>query len=97
MAFVVSRKPPSPLALRRIALGLDQTDVAALTDLAAVTISRLENGHHRPTRVTQRALAAALECEIGDIFPDNESSHPGKGGSTTTTDAGGQSADYPPR
>jgi transcriptional regulator with XRE-family HTH domain len=61
--------PPSPVALRRIALGLQQEDVRRLTGLAQSTISRVERGHDQPRRRTRALLAMALCCNVGDLWP----------------------------
>lgn len=69
MTIEITRVQPLPLALRRIELGLEQTDVSRLTGLAPETISRLENGHRRPRTETKRLLAAALASRPEDLFP----------------------------
>lgn len=69
----VERVRPSPLALRRLALGLKQTDLCLLTGMAQSTIARIENGRRRPRASTRKRLALALGCSVDDIFPAKSS------------------------
>lgn len=73
-------EPRSASALRvyRAALGLTQAELGARAGRTRKTILRLENGQHRPTAATARALSAALGCEVAELFPDQ-----GDGGEST--------------
>jgi transcriptional regulator with XRE-family HTH domain len=62
-------RQPSPLAVRRLTLGLLQTEVAERAGVGRDYISRLERGEHQPSLAVARALAVALDCHPDDIFP----------------------------
>jgi len=61
--------PPSPLAIRRLELGLSQADVAAAAGIYREHLSRLELGKRQPRPQTAEALARALQCDPADLFP----------------------------
>lgn len=48
--------------MRRQELGLDQAAVAGLARISREQLSRIERGHHFPTRGTVALLASALAC-----------------------------------
>ncbi len=52
----------------RKARGLTQNDVASHSGVAVSTYSMYENGLRPVPANVAQAIAAALECEIGDIF-----------------------------
>jgi len=66
------RTPPGPLRLRRLALGLRQSDVAELAGLSREQIVRLEGGSCIPRLDTAQRLAAVLGCDPAIIFPVND-------------------------
>ena len=53
---------------RRIALGLDQKDLAELLDCDNSTVCKWETGAALPQASKLPALAAALHCTIDDLF-----------------------------
>ena len=58
---------------------LSQQDLANKSGVAKPTISRLENGWHKPNWVTLRKLAAALNCDTSELVPlRGESDQPGE-------------------
>jgi UDPglucose 6-dehydrogenase len=59
---------PGELRERRILAGMNQGDLASLTGLNQSYISLLERGQREPTGKTLGILAAALNCEIGDLI-----------------------------
>ncbi len=54
---------------RRLAAGLSQDDLAALTGLNRKTIGRLERTEFYPSEPTQQAIAAALGLDTRELFP----------------------------
>lgn len=82
------RLPPSPLATRRLVLGLRQSDVATLAGIQRGHLSRLERGVNQPGWGTVQRLAAALTCQPADIFPTNVE-RPAANGAPDTTPANG--------
>lgn len=69
---MAQRFSPDKLAKMRERRGMTQVDVGMATGLNPESISRLERGHRRPTRVTLGALARALECEIVELLEEQE-------------------------
>ncbi len=63
---------PKVPSLRRVREGkfLSQQDLAALSGVSRVTISRLENGAEEARFVTLRRLAQALEVEPGELVKE---------------------------
>jgi DNA-binding XRE family transcriptional regulator len=59
----------SPLLVYRTAARLTQRELAELAGVAPETISNAERRRHRPQRLTARALATALGCEVEELFP----------------------------
>jgi len=57
------------LRLRRNALGLSVKDLARKLRLAATTIYNYEQGSRDPGYTGLVALAAALQCRPGELFP----------------------------
>ncbi|HUR86324.1 MAG TPA: helix-turn-helix transcriptional regulator [Solirubrobacteraceae bacterium] len=82
------RTPPSPLRLRRLALGLRQVDVAELAGLSREQIVRLEAGDCTPGWGTVQRLAAALQASPEVLFPLNDEAPAGNGRQVTATDDG---------
>jgi|ERR1022692_2836256 DNA-binding XRE family transcriptional regulator len=60
---------PSALRLRRLTLGLLQSDVARAAGLSRNQVIQLEAGRSVPRWPTAHALAEVLGCEPRDIFP----------------------------
>jgi DNA-binding XRE family transcriptional regulator len=60
---------PTALGVWRVAHGLRQADLAAKAGLSQPTIQRLEAGGIDPHLSTARALAAALDVTVDDLFP----------------------------
>jgi transcriptional regulator with XRE-family HTH domain len=68
---------PNSLRQRRESAGFTQIQLVVESGIGLSTINRLEN-HPLPTRPeTARRLAAALECQVEEIFPymKEEASH----------------------
>lgn len=68
-------KPPPPLRIIRVQLGLSQDEVAKAVGTNESLISRLENGHLRDTPGTLRLKARVAEflgVAIEEIFPPTE-------------------------
>ncbi len=71
------KSPPSPLLERvgqrirqvRRAAGLSQDDLAYGIPLDRAHIGMIENGKRAATIPTLVKLAAALDCEVGELFP----------------------------
>lgn len=57
------------LKAARIDAGLTQRQLAELIGASQYTISRLENGEHRPADGTKFALARAFGRSIDSLFP----------------------------
>lgn len=85
------RRPPNPLRLRRLTLGLTQADLARLAGVSREQVQRLDTGRCVPTWPTAHAVAVALDCEPGALFP-NERSPGGNQGSATTAAQGRHAA-----
>lgn len=60
--------PAHPLRVRRIALGLRQTDLAKLAGVSRETVSRIETGDP-PRMTTAHALASVLDEPVDRLFP----------------------------
>ena len=54
----------------------NQTELAYHAGLAPSVISQIENGKRDPSARTLRKLAAALEVEVGDLFPKGQTPLP---------------------
>ena len=54
----------------------NQTELAYHAGLAPSVISQIENGKRDPTARTLRKLAAALDVEVGDLFPKGQPTLP---------------------
>lgn len=63
------RSAPGPLRLRRLALGLRQSDVALLAGCSREQIVRLEAGDCVSNLRTAAALAQALNADLVELFP----------------------------
>ena len=60
---------PAKVTARRLALGLKKVDVTRRAGFMSSTITRIENGERaRMQRATLERLAAALECELGELL-----------------------------
>ncbi len=57
----------NPLALRRVAAGLTQTQLAEMAGVKRKQIALLEAGQVIPRRTTAQKIAQALGCEPEDI------------------------------
>lgn len=57
----------SPIARRRIAAGLTQTQLAEKLGVTQLTVSRWENDVRAPRRSTLYKLAEVLGCEARDL------------------------------
>lgn len=60
--------PNLTLRLYRMARGMRQVDLAAAAGTTPETVSRAENGRHRPHRATARAIAEALGAPVAEVF-----------------------------
>ncbi len=63
---------PAPNRIRELreARGWSQEKLAAEAEVSFFTISRLENGHHRPNRSTAKAIANALGVHVEELFEE---------------------------
>ena len=61
-------KPMIQLKLKRVAQGLNQTQLAEKAGVSQNTISGYETGERFPSRNILERLAKALECEIRDLL-----------------------------
>lgn len=69
------------LQVVRESYGLSVADLAILSDISMSAIYRIENPERNPYKTNEgvaKALADALDCEVGDIFSHNELSHQGR-------------------
>ena len=61
-------QPMIQLKLKRVAQGLNQTQLAEKAGVSQNTISGYETGERFPSRNILERLAKALECEIRDLL-----------------------------
>ena len=61
----------TPLRQRRQRLGLKQIDLALKAGVNPSAVNRYEKGC-RPNRETAAKLARALDCAVGDLFPNTD-------------------------
>lgn len=54
----------------RVAAGLTQENVADRAGITVVHLSKIENGHVRPTIDLLQAICTAVDCDLGSIFCD---------------------------
>ena len=87
-----AEQPVLPLKVLRVARGWRQVDLAAVAGVANTTVCRLERGRERPQRATARALAAALDCKVDDLF-FNDERPPSRAGAVTTSAGQGRDAE----
>lgn len=71
------RRPPSPLALRRLTMGLSQTEVGERAGVRGDTVSRLERGD-MPQLRTARKIAAVLDTTVEELFPPGNDEGPAR-------------------
>jgi DNA-binding XRE family transcriptional regulator len=57
------------VAKKRGALGWDQETLAQIVGTTRATIHRIEDGKLTPRDYMKLAIAAALQCEVGDLWP----------------------------
>ncbi len=62
--------PPSPLRVWRTAVGLTQAELGRLSGVSRGRIIALERSRGKPRRSTALALAAVLDCEVADLWPE---------------------------
>jgi len=55
----------------RLAKGWSQTRLACEAKVANTVVSECERGVRLPWRRAREALAAALECDVAELFPDS--------------------------
>jgi transcriptional regulator with XRE-family HTH domain len=60
----------SALRVARVAMNLTQERLSELSGVSRRRIGQLEAGQGRPRRVTAVALAAVLQVEVDDLWPD---------------------------
>lgn len=60
----------TPLRQVRLLSNLRQADVAAAAGVARQTISLLEAGSRSPHLTTAVAIASALGCDVGGLWPE---------------------------
>lgn len=63
------RQPPSALAVVRFSRGWSQAALAARAGVSKKTVVNLERGHVEPRLRTARAIAAALQVDLHELFP----------------------------
>lgn len=63
----------APLRVYRASFNLSQEALAGLTGLRPETISRIECGHHAPSRRTVKAISEALRVPADALFPPEDS------------------------
>jgi DNA-binding XRE family transcriptional regulator len=66
----------SPLAVHRFTAGLTQEELAVRAHISREAVIALEQGKHRPRRLTARALADALDVPVSELFPIERESGP---------------------
>ena len=54
----------------RVAAGLTQENVAERVGITVVYLSKIENGHVRPTIDLLQAICTVINCDLGGIFCD---------------------------
>lgn len=54
----------------RVAAGLTQENVAEQVGITVVYLSKIENGHVRPTIDLLQMICATVGCDLGSIFSD---------------------------
>ena len=62
----------SVLRVYRVSRDLSQRELGRLADVRQETISRLECGHHSPSRKTANAIAHVLRVDRSALFPPEE-------------------------
>ena len=75
----ITSKPTAPTTLQiaRTLPGLTQSDLALLAGVNRATVGELESGRGRtPTLTTATALAAALNYDVGSLFPEHFTPRP---------------------
>ena len=68
------RAQPGAISLLRacrVLAGLSQAELAEQAGLTRETVGAIERGTTRPHRTTMRALAGALNVELGVLFRDD--------------------------
>ena len=61
----------SPLRRRRRLAGINPADVARQAGISSTYLSALELGQKNPSKKVAAALADALGCKPGDLFPED--------------------------
>ena len=56
---------------QRIKCGMTQDSLAELAEITTVYLSKIENGHVRPTLDLLSSICTILNCDIGTIFLDS--------------------------
>lgn len=64
----MSARPPHPVALRRVARGWSQQDLAARSGVPRSSVSAVESRRLVPSVATALALAQALACSVEEVF-----------------------------
>ncbi len=70
--LAVLADPGSPLATRRLVLGMTPEQLALYAGADEETISQVETGVLLPSRSMQERLAAVLQTTVDTIFPNKE-------------------------
>lgn len=74
MTSQTEERPETAMRVRRVELGLTQEQLATLVQCDQTTISDIELGEANPSLKLARALAAALESTLDDLFGEAMSS-----------------------
>lgn len=59
------------IARRRLALGLNQSDIGRALGLTFQQVQKYEKGSNRVSASKLSMLATTLNCAVGDFFPDS--------------------------
>jgi transcriptional regulator with XRE-family HTH domain len=69
---VKEMKPLSQVRKTRLLAGITLDEIGAQTGLDQSYLSRLERGLYRPSFQAAEKIARALNCAVGDLWPDLE-------------------------
>jgi DNA-binding XRE family transcriptional regulator len=61
---------PPPAKVFRLACGLTQAQLAERAEVSLGTVRNIETRRHRPHRKTAERIAAALQADVLDLFPE---------------------------
>lgn len=67
---MMNKMSGNELKIARIRSGLSQRELAAQVDAAENTVSRYETGRQIPSVAIIQKIAAVLDCDPMELFPD---------------------------